>query len=99
MPKPLPDGLPESRHSYAEVVHEIRRQLDERGRGAYKDAAAACLMPPPAFSQRLRGKHSRLEVEHLGALADFLGAPKGWPLISWALAKDMADALKKATRK
>jgi hypothetical protein len=103
MPKPLADGLPESRYSYVEVVREIERALDDKakggGRGAYKAAATACKLSPQQFSQRLRGEHSKLEVEHFGAVADHLRAPKGWPFIAWEAAKDLADALRKHPRK
>jgi hypothetical protein len=104
MPKPLADGLPSSRHSYEEVVDEIRHALGDKkrggGRGAHKQAAAACLLEPDQFAKRLRGLPTpRFEVEHFGAIADYLHAPKGWPLIPWELAESMADALKKRPRK
>jgi hypothetical protein len=94
MPKPLPEGLPRSRYSYEAVVIEIRRKLGDEG-VSHKSAAAACKLSDTGFSQRLRGEESWFKVEHLGAIADALKAPPGWPLIPWELADQMAAALKR----
>jgi hypothetical protein len=92
MPKPLPDGLPRGRYDYVAVCDEIRRVLKREGRGSYKTAAAACKLKATAFSQRLRGKESRFELEHLGALADRFDAPPGWPLVPWEVGEEMEHA-------
>jgi hypothetical protein len=99
MPKPLPNELPRSRYSYEAVTLEIERILSSRKRGAKAVAARACNLRPQAFSQRLRGLESKFKVEHFGAIADSLNAPPGWPFVSWELAEEREDALRKKTRK
>lgn len=95
MPKPLPEGLPRSRYSYEAVVIEIRRKLKDKD-VSHKKAAEACKLSDTGFSQRLRGEESWFKLEHLGAIADLLGAPPGWPLIHWELAEHMANPPKRS---
>jgi hypothetical protein len=43
-------------------------------------------MDDSAFSHRLVGERSRFTLEQLGAIADALDAPPGWPFVPWELA-------------
>ncbi len=88
------EALPErSRYSYEQICLEIESRLSKRGMQAR--AAEACLLATPQFNKRLhRTSTERFEIEHLGAIADFLRAPPGWPLIPWHVAERMEAALK-----
>jgi hypothetical protein len=102
MPKPSPEPLPRSRYSYERVRAEIRTKIPEQRKGKrdkaswglQKQVADHCNLSPTSFNKRLRGISEQLKVEHLGAIADFFNAPRGWPLISWVEAEAMEDALK-----
>lgn len=102
MPKRPAEPLPRSRYTYEAVRAEIRTRVPElkKGKrdpgtwGIQKLVADRCNLPAPAFNKRLRGLSEKLEVEHLGAIADFFNAPPGWPLIPWAQAEDMERAWK-----
>lgn len=83
MSKKLANPFPKSRYSYRRVVDEIEAQLENRGVGEQKAAAAAAGMDESAFSHRLTGIKSRFNVEQLGAIADHWNAPPGWPFVPW----------------
>lgn len=87
MSKSLAKRPPPSRYSYEAVTEEIERALSSdaaRSKGiTQKDVAFHCNLTEAQFSHRMRGVYSQFEVEHFGAIADFLKAPAGWPFVQW----------------
>lgn len=81
MPKQLPTPTPAGRYTYRRVVVAISEQIDARGFGAQKAAAAAVGLDESGFSHRLAGVKSRFTIEQLGALADHWEMPEGWPFV------------------
>jgi hypothetical protein len=85
MPKQLPTPTPESRYSYRRAADEVAAEIDERtdleGPGFQKQVAGAIGLDESAFSHRLTGVKSKFTIEQLGAIADFLQAPPGWPFV------------------
>ncbi len=83
----------QTRYRYVDVVVEIERYLDRRGRGAAKEAAKLLGMTESQFSKRLRGVHARFSIEQLGALALWADhSPPGWPLVPWHAASSAAPS-------
>ena len=85
MPKSLPVPPPPSRYSYRAAVEEIGRCIDEEAKKpnglTQKQIAGAANLDESAFSHRRTGAKSKLTLEHIGAIADFLNAPPGWPFV------------------
>jgi hypothetical protein len=73
-----------SRYSYNEVVAEVARVLETMPRGTQKVLAIACNLDSPGFTNRMAKAGSRFTLEQIGALADALQAPPGWPFLSWS---------------
>ena len=91
-PRPADKRPPKTRHTYEDVVLEIRLLLNRAGTGSQKEAAAAAGLTPSQFSKRMVAtweKGERFRIEHLGALALWANAPRGWPLIPWAHAEEL----------
>lgn len=84
MPRDLAKPPPKSRYSYAAATLEVEKQLTKRGRGAQKQVAGYCNLTEQQFSHRMRGVYAFFEIEHFGAIADFLRMPPGWPFVPLA---------------
>lgn len=94
---PLPAAKPpgRSRFSYEDVTAEISKAVAHAPRGTKKSLAAACGVDSAGFSHRMTGyRGERFTVEQLGAIADELQAPTGWPFLSWTDA-EAYDALRR----
>lgn len=72
-----------TRYPYADVLAEVQRVVAAQPRGTSKALAAVCNLHSAGFSERLRGGGKAFSIEQLGAIADALGAPAGWPFVEW----------------
>jgi hypothetical protein len=84
-----------SRYTTSRATAEVAEQLRRRGRGAAKQAALAIGRTEQAFSAKMRGRYSSLSVEEFGLLAEFWGAPTGWPWVPWELGEVIDRTLAK----
>lgn len=98
MPKGPTEPLPTSRYSYEAAALEVERLLKRKGRGSQKQAAAACGLTASQFSKRVYGVEM-FRVEHFGAIADWAGAPTGWPFIPWEIAEERDKAFRASRRR
>lgn len=86
VPKTRPDPLPSSRYSRLKIGLEIRACFKARGRGCHSRCAEYLGMEPQQLSHYLDGTN-KLEVEMVGAIADFMDAPPAWPFVPWEVAR------------
>lgn len=77
----LMGDLPTSRYSYTEVVEELETLLEHMGRGGQKELAGALGFTEAQFSKRKGSGAEKFKIEHWGRMADYVGAPKGWPFV------------------
>ncbi len=86
MPPARNKPVPPSRYSRAKIAIEIRDELRRQRRQGGPTMAAVAhhlgLRVRQDLSHRLSGAY-KLEIEEIGAIADFLKAPEGWPFIDW----------------
>jgi hypothetical protein len=75
-------SLQSVRYAYDEVLSEVVRVVKRMPRGTGSALAAAANLRPSEMSHRLAGR-VRFPVEELGAIADALHGPPGWPFIQW----------------
>jgi hypothetical protein len=81
MPPPKPPAA-QPRYSYERVATEIQRQLAKRGTQAR--LAEALEIDSGTFRHRMNQRQGqRFTIEEIGVIATTLGAPKGWPWLSW----------------
>lgn len=85
MPPRRAKSPPESRYSYDRITEEIQSAIErtkrERPGFTQKDVASYCNLTEQQFSHRMSGIRVWFKVEDLGAIADFLRAPPGWPFV------------------
>lgn len=86
-----------SRYSHSMVVAEIRSYLETAPRGTAKKLAEIAGMDHAGFSNRLHEQRGmRFNYEQLGAIADAIGAPPGWPLVNWKIGEAVATVMRLA---
>lgn len=84
MPKPRRKPEEPTRYTYNAVLDEVRSVVGSMPRGTHRALGVACNLDHPGFSKRLAGGQGySFSIEHLGAIADTLNAPPGWPFIPW----------------
>jgi hypothetical protein len=76
--------LPPARYTLKRATEEIADRLRVRGRGSRKEVALAIGLTEQAFSHKMRGVYTSLDIEEIGRIATYLDAPTGWPWISWS---------------
>ena len=77
------------------VVAEIRKYLEQAPRGTAKRLAEAAGMDHAGFSNRLHEQRGmRFNYEQLGAIADAIEAPPGWPLVKWNVGEAVAAVMR-----
>lgn len=82
---PASDG---PRYSYAAVTKEIGRVVEPMKRGTKKRLAAAAKMSASDFRHRMTEyRNERFSFEEIGAIAEELDAPPGWPWLKWETAE------------
>lgn len=86
VPKVRPDPLPASRYSREKIGLEIRACIKARGRGYHSRVAEYLGMDPQNLTHLLDGDY-KMEVEVVGAIADFMDAPASWPFVPWEVAR------------
>jgi hypothetical protein len=77
------------RYSAKHVSLEIAAAIARKGRGTHKALAAHMGWTSQQLSHRLAVDTTRWKVEEIGAIADFMRAPPGWPFVAW----DVAEAV------
>jgi transcriptional regulator with XRE-family HTH domain len=91
--RPRPDPVPVSRYTLEKIGLEIRSAIEDgRGlpdskkkRGYHSRIAEYLGMSSQQLSHRLSGDYE-LTIEMVGAIAEFMNAPPGWPFIPWNIA-------------
>lgn len=79
------------------IVAEIRRYVERAPRGTAKRLAEAAGMDHAGFSNRIHEQRGmRFNYEQLGAIADAIGAPPGWPLVRWNVGEALATVMRLA---
>jgi hypothetical protein len=79
-----PGWLDKTRYTYKAILDEVRLVVESMPRGTHRALGDACNLDHPGFSKRLAGGRGySFSIEHLGAIADALNAPPGWPFIPW----------------
>lgn len=84
-------------YSYALVLERVKAKVrqgygeieERRHKGVYEDARVQ--MPRDQWKRKWAGE-VRFTFEELDQLADFFGAPNGWPFIDWGHAESLKDA-------
>lgn len=71
------------RYSAKQVSLAIAEAIARKGRGTHKALAAHMGWDSTQLSHRLAGDTVRWKLEGIGAIADFLNAPPGWPFVPW----------------
>lgn len=74
------------RYSTKAVSLEIAAAIKRKGRGTHKALAAHMGWGHTQLSHRLAVDTTRWRIEEIGAIADFLDAPPGWPFVAWDVA-------------
>jgi len=84
-PKKNPAPQPgTSRYPHSAIALEIERILDRGERGTKKRAAQAAGLDPSSLRNRITEREGyRFSVDEIGAIAQELGAPTGWPFVPW----------------
>jgi hypothetical protein len=79
------------------IAEELRQYLEHAPRGTAKRLAEAAGMDHAGFSNRLHEHRGmRFNYEQIGAIADAIGAPPGWPLVKWNVGEALATVLRLA---
>lgn len=80
------------------IVSEIRTYLAGAPRGTAKRLAETAGMDQSGFSNRLNEQRGmRFSYEQLGAIADAIGAPPGWPLVRWQVGEMVAAIIEQTS--
>jgi hypothetical protein len=86
LPSYLKPVVHRGRYSAKQVSLEITAAIKRKGRGTHKELAAHMGWDSTQLSHRLAGDTTRWKIEQIGAIADFLEAPPGWPFLPWEVA-------------
>lgn len=85
--------IPEPRYTLETATHEIADRLRKKGRGSRKAVALGIGLTEQAFSHKMRGVYTSLDIDEIGRIATFLDAPTGWPWIPWGEGERIDAAL------
>lgn len=88
---PTPPGP--LRYTHEQVTAEIDRYIRRQPRGIVTKLARAAGMPTHAFSKR-QGNELTWTIEQIGALAEAIKAPTGWPWVPWEVGEAL-DSVKR----
>lgn len=86
------------RYSLDRAIQEISRKILSEPRGTHSRVAEHLEIRPQQLTHRLSGAY-KMSVAEIGIIADYFGAPAGWPFIPWEEAAERDEAWKNRKRR
>jgi hypothetical protein len=98
MTPPKPPEPRAGRYTMERAAAEVARVIQAKPRGTHVAVARELNISSQQLTHRCSNDY-KFTVEELGIIADFLGAPTGWPFVPWPEAEERDDAWRNRKRR